>query len=289
MNSELQDILQKVTNKKISSIHPVSGGDINQAALVTFTDQSRLFLKYNGNSDPDMFEKEALGLQLLKRDHMKIHIPEVIDSGFLEDSHTGYLLMEYIRPGNEDSDFFNRFGRELASMHKITAPEYGLNHDNYIGRLPQPNRQHENWIDFFIRERIEPQLKMAQDSHRLPQAINQSFQSLFSKLANIFPDEPPSLLHGDLWSGNFLCSHKQEIVLIDPAVYYGHREIELAFTQLFGGFGYRFYDSYNEVFPLQPGFSQRKDIYNLYPLLVHTNLFGGSYASSVASIVTRYA
>lgn len=289
MNSGLKEHLQQVIRQKIDSFHPVFGGDINQAALVTFTDESQYFVKYNSNSNRDMFEKEAFGLKLLKRDSINIHIPEVIDYGYLEEIHTGYLLMEYISTGRENADFFERFGRELATLHKITNQQYGLDHDNYIGRLPQSNQQHDNWLDFFIQERIEPQLKMAQDSHRLPQSISQKFENLYAKLPDIFPDEPASLLHGDLWSGNYLCSNKQEVVLIDPAVYFGHREMELAFTQLFGGFGSRFYDAYHETFPLQPGFRARKDIYNLYPLLVHTNLFGGGYAGSVTGIISQYA
>ncbi len=289
MNPGLKEQLQQVIHQQIVSLHPVSGGDINQAALITFSDNSQYFVKYNSNSNRDMFEKEALGLKLLRRDSINIHIPEVIDYGYLEEIHTGYLLIEYISAGRESAGFFERFGRELAAMHKITAPQYGLDHDNYIGRLPQSNHHQDNWPDFFIRERIEPQLKMAQDSQRLPQSISQQFEKLYAKLPDIFPDEPASLLHGDLWSGNYLCNDKQEVVLIDPAVYFGHREMELAFTQLFGGFGSRFYDSYHEAYPLQPGFRVRKDIYNLYPLLVHTNLFGGGYAGSVTSILSRYA
>ena len=289
MNAGLKEQLQQIIDKKMDSFHPVSGGDINQAALVTFSDKSRYFVKYNANSNHDMFEKEAAGLKLLQRDSIQIHIPEVVDYGYLEEIRTGFLLMEYISTGRENKSFLERFGRELAALHKITAPTYGLDHDNYIGRLPQSNHQHDNWTDFFIQERIEPQLKMAQESHRLPRSINKPFENLYAKLPDIFPGEPASLLHGDLWSGNYLCSDNQEVVLIDPAVYFGHREMELAFTQLFGGFGSRFYDSYHEVFPIQPEFRTRKDIYNLYPLLVHTNLFGGGYAGSVTRIISQFA
>ncbi len=175
MNSGLKEQLQQVIRQKIVSFRPVSGGDINQAAIVTFSDKSQYFVKYNSDCNRDMFEKEASGLNLLRRESITIHIPEVIDCGYLEKIHTGYLLIEYISTGRENSGFFERFGCELAALHKITDPRYGLDHDNYIGRLPQSNRQRDNWLDFFIGERIEPQLKMAQDSHRIPQSYPPGF------------------------------------------------------------------------------------------------------------------
>ena len=288
LNNELEEQIKHITGKSIHSVRAVSGGDINQAAILVFNDQSRLFLKYNAHTNRDMFEKEAKGLDLLKRQQTSMYIPEVINYGYLEASHTGYLLMELIQTGQENTNFFTYFGHALAEMHKVTTGFYGLDYDNYIGRLPQSNHKHDNWIDFFISERIEPQYKMAFDSHRLPESGAVYLQHLYSKLPEILPDEPPSLLHGDLWSGNYLCGQNQQIILIDPAVYFGHREMEIAFTQLFGGFGANFYQAYQESFPQEPNFSSRKDIYNLYPLLVHTNLFGGSYANSVMHILSRF-
>jgi fructosamine-3-kinase len=165
---------------------------------------------------------------------------------------------------------------------------YGLNHNNFIGKLPQSNCQHKNWVDFFIEERIQPQLKMATNAGKLGMATIKRFEAMYKQLPQLFPDEPPSLLHGDLWGGNYFFDQSGEATIYDPAVYYGNREIELAFTHLFGGFPSAFYRAYEETYPLQSGFSERKDVYNLYPLLVHTNLFGGSYARRVQRIVNQF-
>ena len=135
---------------------------------------------------------------------------------------------------------------------------------------------------------MEPQLQMATDSGKLGAGTVTSFNAMYKELPDIFPDEPPSLLHGDLWGGNYFFDQDGKATIYDPAVYYGHREIELAFTHLFGGFPSNFYSAYEETYPLSFGFSKRKDIYNLYPLLVHTNLFGGSYARQVESIVRQF-
>lgn len=280
--------LENILNIKILGTRSVSGGDINQALLLECDDNKRYFLKYNSHAGKDMFEKETLGLKLLDQDNIDIRIPEVIHTGYIDSINTGYLVLEYIQTGREDRHFFSRFGQQLAEMHHITNDHFGLDHDNYIGRLPQSNHWHEKWLDFFIEERINPQLKKAIDSRRLSNSLASQFEVLYSTLPDLFPNEPASLLHGDLWSGNFMCSDQQDIVLIDPAVYFGNREIELAFTKLFGGFDHKFYEAYEASNPLQPGFDERKDIYNLYPLLVHTNLFGGSYANSVINIVSQY-
>ncbi|HKJ45848.1 MAG TPA: fructosamine kinase family protein [Balneolales bacterium] len=288
INDALREHIESSQGKRIQRTHPVSGGDINQASFVEMNDGTTCFLKYNAREGRDMFEKEVKGLQLLRDANAGFLIPDVLDYGFVEGPNVGYLLLEYITTGTPTDDFHKQFGRQLADLHSISNDHFGLDHNNYIGRLPQSNHFHADWVSFFIEERLEPQLKMAIDDGKLTLSVHNKFKSLYHKLDDLLPREPPALLHGDLWSGNYMCGSDQKTVLIDPAVYYGHREIELAFTQLFGSFNKYFYSTYKESYPLEPGFDERRDIYNLYPLLVHTNLFGGSYSFRVQTIISHY-
>ncbi|MEL7006538.1 MAG: fructosamine kinase family protein, partial [Bacteroidota bacterium] len=159
----------------------------------------------------------------------------------------------------------------------------------WIRANPEPKSGfNESWIDFFIKERLEKQLRLAYSRELVDNNFLHKFRSLYLHLPNILINEPPSLLHGDLWSGNYLINSHGNASIIDPAVYYGNREIELAFTHLFGGFDSRFYQSYQEAWPLESGFENRMEIYNLYPLLVHVNLFGTSYLSGVLQVLKKY-
>lgn len=286
--NSVKEQIQKATNLQITSARRVSGGSINQAAKVTLTNGQNCFLKWNTTADPRMFSVEEKGLNLLASADTAIKIPAVIATGQTDDN-TGYLLQEFIEEGTPKPDSATHFGHSLAQLHQHHEEQYGLDHHNYIGRLPQSNTWHKNWEDFFIQERMKPQLKLATDSGKLGSDTIAHFEAMFKKLADIFPDEPPSLLHGDLWGGNYFFDSNGKATIFDPAVYYGHREIELAFTHLFGGFPSNFYNAYKESYPLAAGFPQRKDIYNLYPLLVHTNLFGGSYARQVEGIVRQFS
>lgn len=279
--------LSESLGQDIASENRVSGGSINQAAQIILSDGRSCFLKWNTSANPDMFVKEEKGLQLLRSADTSLRVPEVFATRKTE-SGTGFLLQEFIREEQSKTGSAERFGQSLAALHQHHKKQYGLDHDNYIGKLAQPNNWHDSWIEFFVKERMEPQLKMATDSGKLGSETVVHFESMYKQLPEIFPDEPPSLLHGDLWGGNYFFDDEGRATIYDPAVYYGHREIELAFTYLFGGFSGNFYDAYEEAYPLESGFNQRKDIYNLYPLLVHTNLFGGSYASQVEGIVRRF-
>ncbi len=279
--------IQQSLGSNIESSQSVSGGSINRAAKVTLSDGRTCFLKWNTTADPHMFEVEEKGLELLKSANTSLRVPDVFATGKTE-TDTGYLLQEFITEGRSEPTSAQEFGQALATMHQHHEDRYGLDHDNYIGKLPQSNDWHDNWIDFFVEERMQPQLKMATDAGKLGSSTVARFESMYKQLPDIFPEEPPSLLHGDLWGGNYFFDETGQATIYDPAVYYGHREIELAFTHLFGGFPRAFYDSYEEAYPLESGFSQRKDVYNLYPLLVHTNLFGGSYARQVEGIVKQF-
>lgn len=287
ISEQLRSHIQQSLNQHIESIHRVSGGSINQAAKITLSDGQTCFLKWNRTADPEMFVKEKKGLALLHSADTALRVPEVLATGKTENG-TGFLVQEFIQEGQSKTDSAENFGRALAQLHQHHNERFGLDHDNYIGRLPQSNHWHDNWINFFVEERMKPQLQMATDAGKLNIKIVAHFDSMYKKLPDIFPDEPSSLLHGDLWGGNYFYDDSGKAAIYDPAVYYGHREIELAFTHLFGGFSGSFYDTYEQAYSLENGFEQRKSIYNLYPLLVHTNLFGGSYARQVEGIVKRF-
>ncbi len=262
-----------------------SGGDINRAYRIQSKDRD-YFLKFNQSAPNDFFEKEAAGLQELKNAGTQLHIPEVIASGRPDANTPGFLLMEYVNSGRSGDSFL--LGTELARLHSTKRELYGLSIDNYIGSLPQKNDQKSDWISFFTENRIAPQLEMAFNSGKLSPAILRNWKRLVKELPSIFPLSKPSLIHGDLWSGNYLFDENGSAVLIDPAVYYGHPEMDLAFTRMFGGFSEDFYRGYKSVSPLEPGFSERVPIYNLYPLLVHVNLFGGHYTSQLEQILHQF-
>jgi len=270
---------------KIEEISELSGGSINEAARIK-TNKGIFFAKCNESKKfPGMMAAEVKGLELL-RNANAISIPEVIAQKTI--SNTQYLILEYINGPSTKKDLWEDFGRSLARLHKHSAEKFGLDHPNYIGSLPQNNRQHDKWPEFFILERLEPQIKMAVDGKQISRNVISQFGKLFSSLNTIFSQEKPSLLHGDLWSGNFLTGSNGQPCIIDPAVYYGHREMDIAMTKLFGGFSPGFYEGYLSEFPLEKGWEKRAEVCNLYPLMVHVNLFGGSYVDQVESTLKRY-
>lgn len=263
---------------------PLGGGCINECYKV-HTSAGHFFMKVNnGKKFPEMFEAEEKGLRLLDDTFHGI-VPGVIAS-VNEDEMI--LVLEWMEEAAAAKNFWDDFAGKLASIHRSTSENYGLDHDNYMGSLPQSNKKMTDWVSFFILRRIEPQLKKAIDEKSLPKEIHRSFEKLFVRLPEIFPPEKPSLLHGDLWSGNYMRGADGLVRLIDPAVYYGHREMDLSMTKLFGGFDRKFYDFYHQYFPLEPGFEGRVPVCNLYPLLIHVNLFGGHYGVQVLEIVKDF-
>lgn len=270
---------------EITSFEEKGGGSINTAAIIR-TSQGTFFAKWNSvEGRCGMFGAEEHGLKLLAQAG-EIRTPEPL--GSREDSSRCYLLMEYLESGDFGFDFWEVFGTRLARLHRHTQPQFGLDRSNFIGSLPQLNPLTDSWATFFAESRLEPQLKRAVDSGKADTQLVKKFESLYTKLNEIFPHEAPALLHGDLWGGNFMCTIDEDPAVYDPAVYYGHREMDLAMTRLFGGFDSSFYEAYHEEFPLEQGFEKRMDICNLYPLLVHVNLFPGSYIQSVKHIVSRF-
>ncbi len=283
---EIEDTLSKKLGKEIILHHQerVFGGDISESFCVT-TSLGKFFLKLNSLSYLDNFEKESDNLQLLRNTGIFI-IPDTL---FV--SSTGnyaILLMEYVESTEENDLFWTNFGESMARLHLISAEKYGLDYDNYIGGLNQSNRRIENWIDFFVTERLEKQLNLGKENNIVDEELYSKFQDLYRKLPSLLPIEKPSLLHGDMWGGNHFADIDSRPVLIDPACYYGHREAELAFTLLFTRFSHMFYEAYQSNFPLEGGWQERAEIYNLYYLLVHANLFGPSYLDRVHSVLYKY-
>ena len=280
--ADIQVYLESALSEKgenITGFRFVSGGCINNGGKLT-TNKNTYFLKWNSASSfPDMFETEARGLNLLAAKG-SLTIPSVLKTDSCK-SHA-FLLLEWIDAGIKKGNYWETLGNGLAELHKNTEEYFGLDYNNYIGSLAQQNTRVISWPEFFITQRLEPQIRLYEGKAG---GLIKKFERLFSRMENLCPEEKPALIHGDLWSGNLMCDATGNPCLIDPAVYYGHREAELAFTRLFGGFDSRFYEAYNETFPLEPGFDQRTDIYNLYPLMVHVNLFGGSYLLQVERIL----
>lgn len=285
--SQLEASLSGYLNLPVSilEIRTQKGGSINKAVVIR-TNQGMFFAKMNdANAYPDLFLHEKNSLERLRNTNT-LRVPGVVD--LLRSDNQDMLLMEFIESGTPHYDFWEEFGHKLAALHQNTRPLFGLEVNNYIGTLPQLNDDKSDWVDFFICNRLEPMLQRAVDSGKAEHSMVDQFQKMYKELPSLFPKEAPALLHGDLWSGNFMADLDGEPVVYDPSVYYGHREMDLAMTRLFGGFDQRFYDAYQEAFPLQAGWEKRVDICNLYPLLVHVNLFVGSYIQSVKNIVAKF-
>ncbi len=304
VKTKITDIISDRTGKPVAikKASGIGGGCINDAHRVE-TDQGSFFVKFNhAGRYPGMFEAEARGLKLLyesqqnnaqqnatpQNDSPIVDVPKVIGCG--EQDDISMLVLEYIESSGKNPDFWQDFGQGLAAMHRHQSEtgEFGLDHDNYIGSLPQYNHPHKTWTEFFVNQRLEPQLKMARDNGKAGGELAKMFDRLYTRLQEFFPEEPPSLLHGDLWSGNYMTGDRGQAVIIDPAVYYGHRYMDLGMSKLFGGFSTAFYEAYNDAWPLEPSWNESMDIANLYPLMVHVNLFGGGYLSSVKGILKRF-
>lgn len=268
----------------ITRYEPVHGGDINSSYCLHGTD-AKYFLKVNdAKRYPGMFEQEARGLDKL-RNSSTLTIPAVIKCGLIE--HQQYLLLEWIEPGKPNSNFWENFGIAVATMHRQPQSCFGWPADNYIGSLPQYNTQYDSWGLFYTECRIIPLVKKLFDTRAFIKQDVTAAENLCKNFDQLFPQEPPALLHGDLWSGNFMITSAGEVAIYDPAVYYGHREMDIGMTKLFGGFHQRFYTAYNEIYPLEKDWVQRLLLSQLYPLLVHAVLFGGHYVGNARAILSQ--
>ncbi len=254
---------------------PVSGGDIHRAWRVDLP-TGPAFVKSNDRPTSGMFAAEAAGLEALRGGSLKV--PKVLGQG------EGWLALEWIEAGPATPSTGAALGEGLAEQHRRSAEAFGWATDNWIGSLPQPNRWTEDLPGFFGAQRLSAQAA----GSGVPTSLRHALDRLIARLPDLLPPEPPALLHGDLWGGNWTADAEGAPWIFDPAVHFGCREAELAFTRLFGGFPASFHAAYQAAWPLQPGFAERVDLWNLYPLLVHANLFGGGYASSAGRVVRRY-
>lgn len=267
----------------LKSASLIAAGNHNQGIQLN-SSIGTFFLKLNFDHERDILEKEANGLAILKKSTF-LKVPDTYGSGRIGDYN--YLLSEFIPTGQYQFDYWENLGIGLAHLHLTESDRFGFEEDNYIASIPQKNNFNTNWVFFFIEQRLEPLLGKAYFDKLIPLEFLKKFQEIYPKIESLFPTEKPALLHGDLWSGNVLSNSSGEPCLIDPAIYFGHREMDLAFSRLFGGFDPQFYDAYESVFPLAPDFDSRMSIYNLYPLLVHLNLFGSAYLPGIERIVNR--
>jgi fructosamine-3-kinase len=286
VDTRLRTAIGAVLGHDVVGTRSLSGGDINQAYEVTLADGRRLFAKSNERAPAGMFAAEARGLAWLD-DTKALRIPEVVAVSQADDPQQ-FLILERIISGAPARDFDERLGRGLASLHRAGAPSFGLDHDNFIGRLPQPNAPAARWSDFYRSRRLEAQLRLASDEGLATARLRRGFERLWGALDDLLgAPEPPARLHGDLWGGNLLCDDRGAPCLIDPAVYGGHREVDLAMMRLFGGFSAQVFAAYEEAWPLADGHRDRVALYQLYPLMVHVNLFGGGYVGSVEALLDR--
>jgi fructosamine-3-kinase len=270
---------------RIISTAPIEGSAISQAFIVD-TSRGSFFMKLNAALfGHDFFEKEAMGLATLANaGAMKVARP-LFDGKFHQQI---FVVMELLEKGNMDNDFWEDFGRALATQHQHSNDAFGLDYNNYIGKIPQCNKMHNSWNTFYAEERI---LKMVHRAHKhklLEIEHVEEAEKICNRFSELIPEEKPALLHGDLWNGNFMVYKTGKVAIFDPAIYYGHREMDLAMSRLFGGFDTRFYQAYEEISPLHPGYTERQSLLQLYPLLVHLLLFGGHYHKEVTETLKMY-
>ena len=281
----LRQQVESALGHRITASVAASGGCINNGARLDTRDGDSFFLKWNEVAPPEMFEAEANGLEALRR-ACTVQIPAPLDRGGGAGTPS-WLLLEYVGSGTPAADYPERLGTSLAELHASElGPSFGWARDNWIGSLPQANEERSNWGAFWRDLRIVPQLQLTRSKGFLR---SHTMDRLIDVIPNALVDvERGGLLHGDLWSGNAYATVEGVPVLIDPAVFRGDGEVDLAMTELFGGFGQRFYEAYDASRPISREYEAfRRDLYQLYYLLVHVNLFGASYESDALAAASR--
>ena len=271
----------------VASSAPAAGGDINRALRARLSDGRELFVKYRPDAPPGMYRGEARGLAWLAEAGGP-RVPAVVAVG--DDAPPRFLALEWVERGAPGPGHDKELGRGLARLHRAGAPGFGLDQDNFIGSLPQWNAPAASWPEFYASRRLEPLARRAVEDGRLPGRFLAGLERLRALLPDLLgPSEPPARLHGDLWGGNAMTGADGRPVLVDPAAYGGHREIDLAMMRLFGGFSGAVFSAYSEAHPLAEGHEERVELHQLYPVLVHVCLFGGGYARSAERILSRHA
>jgi fructosamine-3-kinase len=277
----VQEALAARLGSGVKLARAVAGGDASEAAQLTLEDGRRVFVKTREGCAPDTFVREAEGLAWL-REARALRVPQVLAVSDGADGSPPFLALNFLECGPRVHDWDVRLGRGLAVLHRAGAPSFGASRDGYVASFPQPNGPCDTFAEFWVTRRLEPQLRRALDAGLGSSAIKRGFERVFARIDTLVgPLEFPSRLHGDLWNGNVLADETGLPVLIDPAPYGGHREVDLAMMRLFGGFSERVYSAYEEQHPLSPGAVERIPLWQLYPLLVHVNLFAGSYVPTL--------
>ncbi|NNF20237.1 MAG: phosphotransferase [Flavobacteriaceae bacterium] len=286
MEREILRILNDILGTAVKRTDHIRGGDIGKAFLVE-TSEDRYFCKiYKQDKGYEMAAAEQTSLDYI-RETNTINTPGVIAcSPYL---NMGILVLEYIEAGKPSKRAMELLGQQLAGMHGVSQPGFGLESDNFIGSLPQHNHRENNWVQFYVHRRLVPQLQLALEKGLLQPGDVPTVSRLESAIEPYMDQVKPSLLHGDFWSGNYMINTDGQPFLLDPAVYRGHAEVDLAMSRLFGAFPAEFYLSYEAIRPVVPGTAERQDWYQLYYLLMHLNAFGSSYRSSVMQILQRRA
>lgn len=280
-NRILQDLLAQAGLPDVSGGHDTGGGSFGGTSRLTLADGRVVFLKTQHDAPADFFQAEARGLQVLAGTNA-IRVPEVLavsDSG---------LLMEWLS-GSPADDYAERLGEQLAALHRHTSDAFGFEMDNFCGLTPQPNPRRADGFAFFAEARLGHQARLAQQRGLLQSGDIKRIETIAGRLRYWIPEQPASLIHGDLWSGNIHCGPNGEPVLVDPAAHYGWAEADLAMTTLFGRQAPAFYQAYADASGLDPDWEERIPLYNLYHLLNHLNLFGGGYLSSVRAVLDRFS
>lgn len=282
MNNEILQQIARKENLTLKNSESLAGGSINDVYKLE-TSSGDMIIKSNDiDRFSGMFKKEAAGLKLLKSADA-FTIPEVISTGEIGDQ--AYLLLEYLPPHTNKEDTWQDFAESLAKLHRTSADTFGLDHDNYIGSLPQYNKTDiTDAKEFYIEKRLKPQFEMANKKGGFSFG---RLDRMYDHIKYFIPDEPPALIHGDLWGENYMLTEKGP-ALIDPAVAYAPREMDIGMMHLFGGFPKEAFSHYQEIFPLEDGWEERIDIWQLYYLLVHLNLFGQNYFHPITRIMRRF-
>lgn len=276
---------------RIDGHRALGGGCINEALAID-TSAGPFFVKSNGDPIADLFTAEAAGLEAMRGSGTSLGIPRVICFEDPRPGAPGFLVLELMTPGRRKPDFTEALGRGLAELHRTSdARGFGFDVRTYCGTTPQPNRWAADWLEFYRARRLGHLLRRLVDDGHFGRADAKITEALLTKLEDRLTtdDEAPALIHGDLWSGNLHATAAGEPALIDPACYFAHREAELGMMTLFGGFGARAFDAYEEAFPLAPGWRERNPLYELYHVMNHAHLFGGGYVSQALSIIRRFA
>jgi fructosamine-3-kinase len=287
MSEHLRHALEDGLGSAVVGLSRVGGGSINEAYDVHLADGQRLFCKTHPDAPDAFFAIEAAGLRWLA-DADAVRVPQVVA---VRDEPPAFLAMAWVEPAHstlEHDAAEERLGQQLGALHRAGAPSFGWDRDGYIGDLPQANPASGSWPEFYRDHRLRPLVTRAVASGHLGEEALPAFERLYAALPELCgPPEPPARLHGDLWGGNVLIDRGGQPWLVDPACYGGHREVDLAMLRLFGGFGRRLFGAYDETYPLADGYRDRVPLYQLYPLLVHTILFGGAYAHQTMQALHR--